>query len=132
MTLNPKAQPVFRQTFTHRFTLSRSISERAVDYFRLYFAFTPSMFSQDQTHRVYLSFQCRNGWHCQFLEQDLKTALPRKLHFASSDKVVELVERAGGFTDQDARLAVSQGIELGRGGIFLKLTEEHYAKLSRR
>jgi len=37
--------------------------------------------------------------------------------------VVELVERGGGFTDQDARLAVDQGIEIGRGGIFQRLTE---------
>jgi hypothetical protein len=51
-----------------------------------------------------MSFQCRNGWHCQFLEQDLKTALPRKLHFASSAKVIELVERGGGITDQESRL----------------------------
>ncbi len=50
----------------------------------------------EQRHRVYLSFPDRNGWPCQFLEQDLKTALSRKLHFASSDKVIELVERAGG------------------------------------
>jgi hypothetical protein len=49
---------------------------------------------------VYLSFQFRDGWQCQFLEQDLKTALPRKLHFASSDKLIELVKRAGGFTNQ--------------------------------
>jgi hypothetical protein len=87
---------------------------------------------QDQTHRVYLSFQFRDDWHCQFLEEDLKTALPRKLHFASSEKLIELVERGGGFTDQDTRLAVSQGIEMGRGGIFLKLTEEQYAKLRKR
>jgi hypothetical protein len=79
-----------------------------------------------------LSFQHRNGWRCQFLEQDLKTSLPRKLHFASSQKIIELVERAGGFTDNDARLMVRQGIEMGRGGIFLKLTEEQYEKLSRR
>lgn len=87
---------------------------------------------QDQTHRVYLSFQCHNGWHCQFLEADLKTALPRKLHFASPDKLIELVERGGGFTDQDTRLAVNHGIEIGRGGIFLKLTEEQYAALRKR
>ena len=72
---------------------------------------------QEQTHRVYLSFQCRDGWHCQFLEADLQTPIPKRLHFASSDKVVELVERAGGFTDQDTRLAVDHGIEIGRGGI---------------
>ena len=51
-----------------------------------------------------MSFQFRNGWHCQFLEKDLTTALPRKLHFATSNKVVQLVERAGGFTDQESRL----------------------------
>jgi hypothetical protein len=87
---------------------------------------------QEQTHRVYLSFQCRKGWHCQFLEADLQTPLPKRLHFASSDKVVELVERAGGFTDQETRLMVNQGIEKGRGGIFLRLTEEQYAKLRKR
>ncbi len=87
---------------------------------------------QHQTHRVYLSFQCRDGWHCQFLEADLKTALPRKLHFAASDKVVELIERAGGFTDQETRLMVYQGIEMGRGGIFLRLTEAQYAALLKR
>jgi hypothetical protein len=44
---------------------------------------------QEQTHRVYLSFQCRDGWQCQFLEADLQTPLPKRLHFLSSDKVVE-------------------------------------------
>jgi hypothetical protein len=42
-----------------------------------------------------MSFQCRFGWHCQFLEEDLQTPLPRKLHFASPDKVVELVHLGG-------------------------------------
>src|ERR1035441_720707 len=40
--------------------------------------------SQNDRHRVYMSFQDRQGWHCQFLEQDLKTPLPKKLHFAAS------------------------------------------------
>jgi hypothetical protein len=30
---------------------------------------------QDQTHRVYMSFEDRQGWQCQFLEADLKTPL---------------------------------------------------------
>ncbi|MGA2754967.1 MAG: hypothetical protein ABSE53_14500 [Terracidiphilus sp.] len=87
------------------------------------------MLRPDDRRRVYMSFQCRNGWHCQFLEEDLKTALPCKLHFASSDKVIELVERAGGFPDQDTRLMVNQGIEMGRGGMFMNLTTEQYARL---
>ena len=79
---------------------------------------------QGQTRSVYLSFQDRNGWQCQFLEADLQTPLPKRLHFASSDKLVELVERAGGFIDQETRLMLEQGISMGRGGVFLRLTEE--------
>ena len=86
---------------------------------------------QDRTHRVYLSFQDRHGWQCQFLEADLKTPLPKRLHFASPDKVVELVERGGGFPDQESRLMLEQGIFMGRGGLFLSLTEEQSVKLTR-
>ena len=73
----------------------------------------------------------RYGWHCQFLEQDLKTLLPVKLHFTSADKVIELVERGGGITDQESRLMLNQAIATGRGGTFLSLTAERYAKLKR-
>jgi hypothetical protein len=52
--------------------------------------------SEDQRHRVYMSFIDRHGWQCQFLEADLRTPLPRKLCLASPDKIVELVERGGG------------------------------------
>ena len=85
--------------------------------------------AQDDRHRVYMTFQCRYGWHCQFLKADLKTPLPRRLHFTSPDKIIELVQRGGGFTDQDSRIAINQGIEMGRGGVFLNLTAEQYAKL---
>ena len=74
-------------------------------------------------------FQCRNGWQCQFLEKDLKTALPRRLRFTSSDKVVELVERGGGITDQEGQLMLGQAIETGRGGVLLSLTADQYARL---
>jgi hypothetical protein len=90
------------------------------------------MFDPDAHHRVYMSFMDRQGWQCQFLEADLQTPLPKRLHFASSDKVVELVEHAGGFADQESRLMLEQGISMGRGGVFLNLTEEQYAKLKRK
>jgi hypothetical protein len=35
----------------------------------------------------------REGWHCQFLEEDCKTSLPRKFTFATADKVREMAER---------------------------------------
>jgi hypothetical protein len=81
---------------------------------------------------VYLSFQFRDDWRCQFLEADLQTPLPKRLDFASSDKVIEMIEHAEGFTDQETRLMVNQGIEMGRAGIFPKLTEERYATLRKR
>jgi hypothetical protein len=95
---------------------------------RLFFAYTESM-TQDDRHRVYMSFMDRKGWQVQFLEADLKTPLPRKLHFTSSDKVVELVERGGGLSNLESRQALDQAIEIGRGGVFLSLTPEQYAKL---
>jgi hypothetical protein len=74
-------------------------------------------------------FLFRNGWQCQFLEKDLKTPLPRKLCFATPDKVIELVKRGGGITDQESELMMDRAIAKGRSGISLRLTEEQYAKL---
>ncbi len=73
---------------------------------------------QEQRHLVYISFQCRNGWHRKFLEVDLKTALPRRLHFKSSDKVVDHVKRGGGLTEQESRLMLNEAIATGRGSVF--------------
>lgn len=89
------------------------------------------MVNPNAHHRVYMSFQDRFGWQCEFLEADLRTALHRRLHFSSSDKIIELVERGGGFRDQESRMMLDQGISMGRGGVFLNLTEEQYAKLKR-
>lgn len=90
-----------------------------------------SMPPSNDSRRVYTSFQCRNDWYCQFLDQDLKTSLPRKLHFASSDKIIELVQRGGGFSDLESWLALDQAIVTGRGGVFLYLSPEQYSKLKR-
>ncbi len=79
-----------------------------------------------------MTFQCRYGWHCQFLEEDLKTPLPRKLHFASPEKVIEIVQRGGGLCSLESRQALDQAIEIGRGGVFLDLTEDQYARLKNR
>jgi hypothetical protein len=75
-----------------------------------------------------MSFQDRYGWHCQFLEQDLKTPLPRRLHFKSAEKIVELVTR-GGLGNLESKQTLDQAIETGRGGVFLNLISEQYAEL---
>ena len=76
-----------------------------------------------------MSFMLNQGWHCQFLEADLKTPLPRKLTFSSPDKILQLAEHTGVLKDLAAPQAIEQGIEMGRGGIYLPLTPEQYAKL---
>ena len=95
---------------------------------RLFFAYTESM-TQDDRHRVYMSFMDRKGWQVQFLEADLKTPLPRKLHFKSAERVIELVARGGGLGNLESKLMLDQAIEMGRGGVFLSLTPEQYAEL---
>jgi hypothetical protein len=62
---------------------------------------------------------------------DLKTSLPRKLNFASPGKVIELVNRGGGLPDQESRLMLDEAIATGRGGVFLNLTAEQYARLTK-
>lgn len=52
--------------------------------------------TKNDRHRVYLSFQDHHGWQCQFLEADLKSPLPKRLHLFLPDKIIELVERGGG------------------------------------
>jgi hypothetical protein len=81
-------------------------------------------------HRVYMSYMLRDGWQCQFLEQDLKTLLPKRLHFSSPEKVRELAQRGGCNMNLEARQSLDHGIEIGRGGVWLELSEEQYRKLA--
>jgi len=101
-----------------------------VNNFRYLFAYTVCMDPNDR-HRVYMSFMDRHGWQCQFLEADLQSPLPKRLHFSSPDKIIELAERGGGLRDQESRLMLYQGIAMGRGGVFLSLTNEQYERLRR-
>ena len=79
--------------------------------------------------RVYMHFMFRKGWLCQFLEEDLKTPLPRKITVADEKKIFEMAKR-GGFTLNIAgRQELLDKIRKGNGGIWLDLTPEQYAKL---
>jgi len=78
-----------------------------------------------------MSFAHVDGWCCQFLEDDLKTGLPKKLTFRSHQKVRELAERAGCSLNLETLQALNHGLETGRGGVWLELSEEQYLKLKR-
>src|SRR5438309_692978 len=80
-------------------------------------------------HRIYMSFVHRAGWVCQFVEEDLKTPLPRKVHFRDDQKVREIARRGGASLNLETLQAFDHGIEIGRGGIWLELSEEQYRKL---
>jgi len=79
--------------------------------------------------RVYMHFMFRKGWHCQFLEGDMQTPLPRQLTFADDRKIWEMAKR-GGFTLNIAgRQEIEEALRRGVGGIWLDLTPQQYAKL---
>ena len=80
--------------------------------------------------RVYMQFMLRNGWQCQFLEEDLRTPLPRRFTFASADKVRDLIARSGTQMNREACQALDYAIEMGRGGVWLDMDPEKYAKLT--
>jgi hypothetical protein len=71
--------------------------------------------SVENRYRVYVSFMSCYGWHCQFLESDLKTSLPRKLTFATPDKILTMMGRSGGFNNSTERQAFDHGTAIGRG-----------------
>ena len=82
-------------------------------------------------HRVYCYFKCRNGWQCQFLLPDLKTTAARPITFQDPTKIVEMAERGGAFKDLASRQAVDYGISMGRGSVWLCLSDEQYERLKR-
>jgi hypothetical protein len=76
-----------------------------------------------------MHFILRKDWLCQFLEEDLKTALPKTIRFSDDKKIWEMAKR-GGFTLNIAgRQELEEAIRKGVGGIWLDLTPEQYAKL---
>ena len=102
------------------------------EYIRLSFAYTANMSRYDRpSHRVFMTFFQRSGWQVQFLEADLKTPLPRKLTFTDPEKIRELARKGEAWGDSESRQMLEHAIETGRGGVYLRLTPDQYAKLRR-
>jgi hypothetical protein len=74
-------------------------------------------------------YMLRENWMCQFLEEDLKTPLPRRLYFKDPEKIRGIVEKVGNFADLAQRQALDYGLQMGRGGVWLQLTEAQYRQL---
>lgn len=76
-----------------------------------------------------MHFMLNRRWYCQFLEEDLKTPLPRKITFSDEAKLFEMAERGGYRLNLEGRQAIEHAIRNGRGGIWLQLSEDQYSKL---
>ena len=81
--------------------------------------------------RVYMEFSFRQGWYCQFWEEDRKVSLPRKVLLADDRKLFELAKRGGFTLNLAGRQEIEEAIRKKRGGVWLELTPEQYAKLRR-
>ncbi len=78
-----------------------------------------------------MTFFFRSGWQVQFTEGDLKTPLPRTFTFADPEKIRGLARRGEAWGTSEARQMIEHAIENGRGGCYLRLTPEQYARLRR-
>jgi hypothetical protein len=67
--------------------------------------------------------------YCQFLEKDLKTPLPRKITLKDPESGRALAVRGGCVMNLEKKQAFDYAINMGRGGVWLELTEEQYQKL---
>jgi hypothetical protein len=93
------------------------------------FAYTSWMSRYDRpSHKVYMTFFYRSGWHVQ---ADAKTPLPRQFTFKDPEKIRELARRGEAWRDSESRQMLEYGIEVGRGGCYLRLTPEQYRALRR-
>jgi hypothetical protein len=79
---------------------------------------------------VYVAFEKKVSWHLVISDSNSHRRLCT-LVFADDDKIVELVKRSGGLTNLESKQTLERGINSGRGGVFLKLTPDQYAKLKR-
>ena len=78
---------------------------------------------------VFLQFSFRQGWFCEFLKEDRRTRLPRTVMLPDERKLFELVKRGGFTLNISGRQEIENAIRKKRGGVWLELTPEQYAKL---
>jgi hypothetical protein len=73
-------------------------------------------------------FRHRHGWHCAFTTETRKK-LPKEFTFNRSSTVRELASRGNGLIDKWDSEGFELGLDIGKGGIWLRLTDEQYLAL---
>lgn len=79
-------------------------------------------------HHVYMEFFRCFGWHCRFYVAGQRR-LPTRLTFRDATRIREKAERGNARSDKAAREALDLAIEIGSGGIWLRLTDDQYRAL---
>jgi len=77
---------------------------------------------------VFMYFRQRYGWHCCF-RTETREKLPKGFTFRTANTLRERAKRGSCVTDRWDQEGFELGLELGRGGIWLRLTGEQYAAL---
>jgi hypothetical protein len=81
-------------------------------------------------HKVLMQFMlAKDGWTVSFLEEDCKTSLPLVFVFQNELKILDMARHGGAVFNLAGRQAIEHGIGMGRGSVWLKLTQEQYGKL---
>ena len=75
-----------------------------------------------------MTFRECYGWRCRFWTEDWKK-LPAELIFTDSAKVREVARRGNGLIDKWDRDGLELDLEIGRGGVWLRLNDEQYLAL---
>jgi hypothetical protein len=80
---------------------------------------------------VLVRFKYLQGWFCEFFDEDLEAALPRTVLLRDERKLFEMLKRGGFTLNISGRQEIEAAIRKGCGGVWLDLTREQYAKLTR-
>jgi hypothetical protein len=78
---------------------------------------------------VYAAFERKVGWHVVFFDSASKRRLPRELILDQDAKLYQLAKRGRALRELADRQAIDVAIQGGKGGLFLKLTDEQYRRL---
>ena len=79
-------------------------------------------------HLVYMYFRYSSRWHCGF-RTEARKKLPKEFNFGNVAKMRELVRRGNGLIDKWDRDGFELSLEIGRGGVWLRLSDDQYRAL---
>lgn len=79
-------------------------------------------------HHVHVMSFRFGGWHCRFATERWQPLLKR-LIYRDAAKIRETARRGNALIDDAARESLELAMEIGKGGIMLRLTDEQYRAL---